>query len=95
MLGRKKTHNCPMTTTSQGWSVRCASIVMSVAFCASAFAGAGSEVQSVKKDRMVQKTTVHRACLVFAGSGIPEGCDRFAGPIPTTAYPVEILGKAY
>lgn len=75
----------------RGWSVRCASIVLSVAFCASAFAGAGSDAQPKKA---VQKTAP-KGCLVFAGSGIPENCDRFTGPIPTTAYPIEILGKAY
>jgi hypothetical protein len=86
---REKAHYWVMTT-------KLASVVMSVAFAASAFAGVGSEVQAEKKDRVAQRTVVtHKACLVFAGSGIPEACDRFAGPIPTTAYPVEIMGKAY
>jgi hypothetical protein len=69
---------------------------MSVAFCASAFAGVGSDAQAAKKDRVAQKTTtVHKGCLVFAGRGIPETCDRFAGFVPTTAYPIEIMGRAY
>lgn len=65
---------------------------MSVAFCATALAGSG-ETQ-VKKTRVVQKSARH-GCLVFAGSGIPEACERFAGPIPTTAYPIQIIGRAY
>ena len=66
---------------------------MSVAFCASAFAGAGNEAQP-NKSRVVQKP-IRKVCLVFVGSGIPEMCDRFAGPLPTTAYPLEIIGRAF
>jgi hypothetical protein len=72
-------------------TIRFACIAMSIAFCASAFAG--TEAQT-KKTRVVQKSS-RVMCLVFAGSGIPEACDRFAGPIPTTAYPLEVLGRAY
>jgi hypothetical protein len=68
---------------------------MSVAFCASAFAGTGSDVQAAKKERVAQRTTAPKACLIFAGRAIPEACDRFAGAVPTTAYPVEILGRTY
>ena len=68
---------------------------MSVALGASAFAGVGSETQSAKKERVAQRTIVHKGCLVFAGRGIPETCDRFAGFVPTTAYPIDIMGKAY
>ena len=43
----------------------------------------------------MQKPVVHKSCLVFVGRGIPEACDRFAGFVPTTSYPIDIMGRAY
>ena len=77
----------------RGWSIRCVSVAMSLAFCASVFAGSESSVSQPKKMLAAQKS-VHKVCYVFAGRGVPQPCDRFNGPIPTTAIPMEILGRA-
>jgi hypothetical protein len=68
-------------------TVRLTSIALLLVFGASAFA----------ETSVVQKTSGRRAdrklCYTIVGSGIPQPCDRFAGPIPTTASPIEIYGR--
>jgi hypothetical protein len=76
----------------RGWSIRCVSVAMSLAFCASVFAGSESSVSQPKKMQAAQKSA-HKVCYVSIG-GVPQPCDRFTGPIPTTAIPMEILGRA-
>jgi hypothetical protein len=86
-----------MTTTMRpsglrGWSIRVAIIAMSVAFCAPAFAGSESTASQPKTIEVAQKAT-HKLCYVRSGWAIPQPCDRFAGPVPTTASPIEIIGR--
>jgi hypothetical protein len=86
-----------MTTTMRpsglrGWSIRFAIIAMSVAFCAPAFAGPESSAPQPKTTKVAQKAT-RKLCYVQSGWAIPEPCDRFAGPVPTTANPMEIIGR--
>ncbi len=86
-----------MTTTVRpsglrGWSIWCVMIAISVAFCGPAFAGSESSVPQPSKVQVVQKTT-HKLCYVRSGFAIPQPCDRFAGPVPTTAIPIEIIGR--
>jgi len=76
----------------RGWSIRCVSVMMSMVFCASVFAGSDNSVAPQKKISAVQKTA-HKVCYVFVGGGIPQPCDRFFGPVPTTAIPMEIIGR--
>jgi hypothetical protein len=87
-----------MTTTLRpsglrGWSTRCLSVALTLAFCASAFAGGDNNGTQVQKAQQANKA-VRKVCYVISGvSGIPVPCDRFAGPIPTTAIPIEIIGR--
>ena len=34
-----------------------------------------------------------KICYTTIGGGIPQPCDRFAGPIATTASPIDIYGR--
>ena len=87
-----------MTTTTRpgglcGWSIWCASVAISLAFCASAFAGANSDVLPQKKVQSAQKS-VRKLCFVHSStSAIPQPCDRIFGPVPTTASPLEIIRR--
>lgn len=76
----------------RGWSSRFAIIAMSVAFCAPAVAGSESSAPQPKITEVAQKAT-HKLCYVRFGWSIPEPCERFAGPVPTTAGPMEIIGR--
>ena len=76
----------------RSWSIGCASAVITLAFCASANAEVGSSASQAKKVQSARKTE-HKACYAIVGSGIPQPCDRFAGAIPTTTSPMEILGR--
>ena len=95
----KKAEDFIMTTAIRpsgwsGWSIRCASVAISLAFCASAFAGASSAVSEPQK---VQSTTkkVHKLCYArVTASGIPLPCERIAGLAPTTISPMEIIGHS-
>ena len=73
-----------------GSSVRCASVVLSFAFCASAFAAdPGKNVVLPAQPQRLMKTA-KKMCYTFTTtSGIPVPCDRVSA-IPTTASPMTI-----
>ena len=53
---------------------------------------------SVFADTVMPATKVIRRerskmCYALIGSGIPQPCDRFVGPIATTVGPVDIYGR--
>ncbi len=86
-----------MTTTLRpsglrGWSGRFVIIAMSIAFCVPAFAGSEISVSQPTKVQTTQKV-VHKLCYVQLGLGLPQPCERFAGAEPTTATPMEIIGR--
>jgi hypothetical protein len=70
-----------------GWSVRCVSVALALAFCASAFADPGKNVVVSEKQRPIKKAkTVKKVCYtLISDSAIPQPCDRIRGAIPTTA----------
>jgi len=71
-----------------GWSARCASGVLALAFCASAFATDPSK-------NAVAQPRVAKICYVKTiASGIPQRCDRYFGAFATTANPLEVIGRA-
>ena len=73
-----------------GSSVRCASVVLTFAFCASAFAADPSKnvVHPAQPQRLMK--TAKKMCYTFTtASGIPVPCDRVS-QIPTTASPMAI-----
>jgi len=73
-----------------GSSVRCASVVLMFAFCASAFAADPSKnvVLPAQPQRLMK--TARKMCYTFTTtSGIPVPCDRVSA-IPTTASPMTI-----
>ena len=73
-----------------GSSVRWASIVLTFAFCASAFAADPSKniVLPAQPQRVIK--TVKKMCYTLTStSGIPVPCDR-VGAIPTTTTPMTI-----
>ena len=75
-------------------SVRCASVVLTFAFCASAFAADPSKnvVLPAQPQRVMK--TAKKMCYTFTTtSGIPVLCDR-VNPIPTTASPMTIYRNA-
>ncbi|HEY4283853.1 MAG TPA: hypothetical protein VGM62_12380 [Chthoniobacterales bacterium] len=53
---------------------------------ASAFAGTASQTST---------PTIKRAkfCYAIVGSAVPQPCDRFAGAIATTHFPLDVLGR--
>jgi hypothetical protein len=75
-----------------GWSGRFVIIAMSVAFCAPAFAGSDNTVSQPSKMQVAEKAT-RKLCYVQLGLGLPVLCDRFAGSVPTTSSPIEIIGR--
>ena len=78
---------------SRGGSVRCASAVLALAFCASAFAADPSKVIVLRpQPQLVTKTTKKMCYTVTGDSRIPQPCDRLAA-IPTTAYHMDIYGR--
>ena len=73
-----------------GSSVRCASVMLTVAFCASAFAADPSKSVVLPAQPQRVTKTAKKMCYAFTStSGIPVPCDRL-GPIPTTASPMNI-----
>ena len=77
-----------------GSSVRCASVVLTFAFCASAFAADSTKnvVRPAQPQRLMK--TAKKMCYTFTTtSGIPMPCDR-VGSIPTTASPMTIYSHA-
>lgn len=77
-----------------GWSIRCASVVLSLAFCASAFADPSKNVvTSVRQQPAATKT--HKVCYaMITGSAIRQPCDRLS-VIPTTAYQLDRVGGSH
>jgi hypothetical protein len=76
-----------------GWPVRCASVVLVLTFCTSAFADPSKNVVLPATEQSAHKT-VKKVCYVVTGtSRIPQPCTRLAA-IPTTANPMLILGHA-
>jgi hypothetical protein len=73
------------------------SVVLAVAFCASAFAGSDQPGQNQKVQ--TQKVSVtkpqkkYKACYIMSSaSGIPMPCERIRG-IPTTPGAMDIIGN--
>jgi hypothetical protein len=74
------------------WWIRCASVVLALAFCASAFAADPSKNVVLPAQPQRVTKTAKKMCYTFTStSGIPEPCDRLSA-IPTTASPVLIYG---
>jgi len=71
-------------------SVRCACVVLILAFCASAFAADPSKNVVLPAQPQRVTKTAKKMCYTFTTtSGIPVLCDRVS-PIPTTASPMAI-----
>src|SRR4029077_2365906 len=93
----KRHHNYGVKTVSRpsrlgGWSVRCASVALAFAFCASAFAADPSKNGVVSTTQQPATTTTKKLCYTVTGtSRIPQPCDRLAA-IPTTANHMTIYG---
>ena len=76
-----------------GWPVRCASVVLVLAFCTSAFADPSKNVVLTATEQSAHKTMKKVCYVVEGGSRIPQSCKRLAA-IPTTANPMTIIGHA-
>ncbi|PYJ89164.1 MAG: hypothetical protein DME71_10610 [Verrucomicrobia bacterium] len=76
-----------------GWPVRCASVVLVLAFCASAYADPSKNVVLPVTQQSATKTARKMCYVVEGGSAIPQPCTRLAA-IPTTATPMIIFGHA-
>jgi hypothetical protein len=71
-----------------GWSARCASGVLALAFCASAFATDPGK-------NVVAQPRVAKICYVKTiASGIPLRCDKYFGAFATTTNPLEVIGRS-
>jgi len=77
-----------------GSSVRYASVVLTLVFCASAFAADPSKnvVLSTQPQRVI-KTAKKMCYTLTTTSGIPVPCDRVSA-IPTTASPMTVYRNA-
>jgi len=76
-----------------GWPVRCASVVLVLALCASAYADPSKNVVLPVTQQSATKTVKKVCYVVEGGSAIPQPCTRLAA-IPTTANPMMIIGHA-
>ena len=77
--------NIVMKTVRLSWLVGCVLVALGV----TAFAGTdGSQIT-----RESTRRADHKTCYAILGSSIPQPCDRFTGPFPTTAQPIDIYGK--
>jgi hypothetical protein len=77
-----------------GSSVRCASVVFTLTFCASAFATDPSKNVVIPAQPQQVMKTVKKTCYTFTTtSGIPVPCERLS-PIPTTVSPMAVYGRA-
>jgi len=77
-----------------GWSARCATGVLALAFCASAFADPNKNVVVAPKQQITH-TRVIKICYVKTiASGIPQRCDRYFGVFATTTNPIEVIGRS-
>ena len=71
------------------------SVVLAVAFCASAFAGSDQpgQTQKVQKVSVTKPVKKYKACYIMSSaSGIPMPCERIRG-IPTTPGAMDIIGN--
>src|SRR5215470_5036842 len=93
----KPHHNQAVKTVGRpsrlgGWSVRCVSVVLALAFCASAFASDPSKNVVVRSQPQPTINTTKKMCYVVEGdSRIPQPCERISA-IPTTANSMKIFG---
>src|SRR2546423_11006858 len=81
-----------MTTVTKpfglcGWSVRCATVAISVAFCASTFAAPSKSVATSKPAVLKSKSCV----ALITGSAVRQNCDRLS-VIQTTPYQLTRIG---
>ena len=67
-----------------------ATVAMSIAICASAFAAPNKSVTTSKQQRIVV-VKAKRCVALITGSAIRQNCDRLA-VIPTTAYQLDRVG---
>jgi len=63
-------------------------ILLTLAFCASAFATDPS------KNAVVQPTVVKICYVKTIASGIPQRCERYWGVFPSTANPLLVIGRS-
>jgi hypothetical protein len=69
------------------------SVVLAVAFCASAFAGSDTPNSGRQGNQVPLAKKKYKACYIMTtASGIPIPCDRIRG-IPTTPSPLDIIGN--
>jgi hypothetical protein len=74
------------------WSVRLGVAAIAATVVASGLAHPPKQAASHK--RAVQKKASHKNCsVVLSGNLFPQPCDRL-GPIPSTASPMVIIGRA-
>jgi hypothetical protein len=71
-----------------GWSARCATGVLALAFCASAFA------TDPGKNEVARPRVVKICYVKTIASGIPLRCDRYFGAFATTMDPLEVIGRS-
>ena len=66
-----------------------------LAFCASAFADPSKNVVTQPKAQVVRYSVAgnKQVYIFISGSAIPQPIDRVAGPIPTTANPMSVIGN--
>jgi len=76
---------------SRGWSIRCASVAISLLVCASAFADPSKNVVTPAKQQHAAKSVKKVCYALITGSAIPQPCDRL-GVIPTTGYALDRIG---
>ena len=94
-LNSERDHNHSVKRGSRlsclcGWSVRCISVVLALAFCASAFAADPGKNVVVPAKTQQSLKTAKRVCYTLSStSGIPVPCDRLSS-IPTTTSPIAI-----
>ena len=70
-------------------------IVFALAFCASAFADPNKNAVVAPTQQSTQNRVIKICYVKTIASGIPQACIRFEGLDPTTASPVEIIGRRY
>ena len=97
-LSSERDHNRSVKRGSRlsrlcGWSVRCISVVLALAFCATAFAADTSKNVVVPATTQHSLRTAKKVCYTPSStSGIPVPCDRLS-PIPTTTSPIAIYRR--
>jgi hypothetical protein len=77
-----------------GWSARCATAALALAFCASAFADPSKNVIVTPTQQFAQSRVIKICYVKTIASGIPLRCERLYGTtFPTTANPLQIIGR--